>query len=310
MAISISESSPSGTAQPFDQLKTTSVATNTLIITSLPSGFYHPSFQTSLRAHFASYGPLAAWISLASLGRILVVYHGSSSSHDGSLSARRARREMDRFVIEAGGGTARLTDEEPDVRRAAEELDPQTAVERELEELIKNLPKTIFRIYFGPSTPTTPSAPITIYPNPDGSQDPSTLSDDCKLKPPVSDKNFLISPPGSPPVGWEQIEEDAPNTASLAEDLCQRLRFLSVGDDEEAENEEENEEEEVEGKEHEIVIIAPSPSSLLPTLKVQQSGPRGERPGMAIGMVKATIDSMLGGQTNERITPTARPALA
>lgn len=136
------------------------------------------------------------------------------------------------------------------------------------------------------------------------------MSDECKLKPPVSDKNFLISPPGSPPVGWEQIEEDAPNTASLAEDLCQRLRFLSVGDNEDAENEDENEDEQVEGKERDIVIIAPSPSSFLPTLKVQQSGPRGERPGMGIGMVKATIDSMLGGPKNERITPTARPALA
>ncbi|KAH9814137.1 Calcipressin-domain-containing protein [Melampsora americana] len=308
MAISISEPSQRLTAQPFNQFKTTSVATNTLIITSLPSAFYHPSFQTSLRAHFASYGPLAAWISLASLGRILVVYHATSSSDDGSISARRARREMDRFVIEAGEGKARLADEEPGVGRPADELDPQTVAEKELEELVRNLPKTIFRIYFGPSTPTTPSAPITIYPKPDGSQGISTLSDDCKLKPPVSDKNFLISPPGSPPVGWEQIEEDAPNTASLAEDLCQRLRFLSVGENEDGEDEEESEDQE--SKEHDIVIIAPSPSSLLPTLKVQQSGSRGERPGMAIGMVKATIDSMLGGQKTDRITPTARPALA
>lgn len=133
------------------------------------------------------------------------------------------------------------------------------------------------------------------------------MADERRLKPPVSDKNFLISPPGSPPVGWEQVEEDAPNTTSLAEDLCQRLRFLSVGDVDEPG--EDADDEDTEGEGRDIVILTPSPSSILPTLRIQQSGPRGDRPGMAIGLVKATIDSMLGGKPAERITPTARPTL-
>jgi len=46
------------------------------------------------------------------------------------------------------------------------------------------------------------------------------------LQPPTVEKNFLISPPGSPPVGWEPIKEDPPNATPLAEDLIHALRKL------------------------------------------------------------------------------------
>jgi len=48
------------------------------------------------------------------------------------------------------------------------------------------------------------------------------------LRPPAVDKNFLISPPGSPPVGWEQIKEDPPNPTPLADDLIQALKKLQL----------------------------------------------------------------------------------
>lgn len=48
------------------------------------------------------------------------------------------------------------------------------------------------------------------------------------LRPPPLEKNFLISPPGSPPVGWEQTREDPPNAAPLAEDLARALRKLQL----------------------------------------------------------------------------------
>ncbi|KAF7294580.1 hypothetical protein MIND_00994500 [Mycena indigotica] len=50
------------------------------------------------------------------------------------------------------------------------------------------------------------------------------------LQPPKVDKNFLISPPGSPPIGWEQVREDPPNAAPLADDLIAALRRLQVHD--------------------------------------------------------------------------------
>jgi len=48
------------------------------------------------------------------------------------------------------------------------------------------------------------------------------------LQPPQHEKNFLISPPGSPPIGWEQVREDPPNATPLAEDLIQALRRLEI----------------------------------------------------------------------------------
>jgi hypothetical protein len=48
------------------------------------------------------------------------------------------------------------------------------------------------------------------------------------LRPPATEKNFLISPPGSPPVGWEQVKEDPPNPTPLADDLMQALCKLQT----------------------------------------------------------------------------------
>jgi len=56
----------------------------------------------------------------------------------------------------------------------------------------------------------------------------SPPSDDHFLRPPPVEKNFLISPPGSPPVGWEPIREEPPNRATLAEDLISALKKLQL----------------------------------------------------------------------------------
>ena len=50
------------------------------------------------------------------------------------------------------------------------------------------------------------------------------------LRAPDLEKNFLISPPGSPPVGWEPIREDPPNSVPLADDLIAALHRLQLAE--------------------------------------------------------------------------------
>jgi len=72
------------------------------------------------------------------------------------------------------------------------------------------------RVYFGEETPLRPADNHLTAPNPG--------------------KLFFISPPPSPPAGWESREEEKPNDVMLAEDLkkaLERLRFDTTGAEEE-----------------------------------------------------------------------------
>ncbi|KAJ4340786.1 hypothetical protein N0V95_007394 [Ascochyta clinopodiicola] len=62
------------------------------------------------------------------------------------------------------------------------------------------------RVYFGINTPMNPT--------------------DQHLPLPKSDKLFFISPPPSPPMGWEMRDEDAPNKLVHPEDLAEALAKL------------------------------------------------------------------------------------
>ncbi|KAI0927853.1 hypothetical protein AcW1_005269 [Taiwanofungus camphoratus] len=73
-------------------------------------------------------------------------------------------------------------------------------------------PETILRVYRADPTPI-------IHPS---------AEDNIHLRPPQLEKNFLISPPGSPPVGWEPIREEPPNATPLADDLIAALRRLQL----------------------------------------------------------------------------------
>ena len=100
--------------------------------------------------------------------------------------------------------------------------------------------------YYFPSTASTPEITLRVFrgahtmlvpvqlsgPPPDrfydvDSDDESAIFESpVHLRPPVPERNFLISPPGSPPVGWEQTHEEPPNEVPLAEDLQRSLEQL------------------------------------------------------------------------------------
>ena len=48
------------------------------------------------------------------------------------------------------------------------------------------------------------------------------------LEPPVLEKNWMISPPGSPTEGWEQVVEDPPNSDTLHHDIQDALARLAA----------------------------------------------------------------------------------
>jgi hypothetical protein len=51
-----------------------------------------------------------------------------------------------------------------------------------------------------------------------------------RLEVPPLERNWLISPPGSPPVGWQSAREDPPNIDALGPVLKERLEKLPLDD--------------------------------------------------------------------------------
>lgn len=122
---------------------------------------------------------------------------------------------------------------------------------------------------------------------------------------PALSKNFLISPPGSPPVGWEQVLEEKPNSKShhdgeegegWAGELERALRFLSVGVDDDETIEDEDDDDALQTTH---TIIPPlcgleRPAVTLSTPFANGTTSTSPPNGVRITAVKATIESMLG----------------
>lgn len=264
---STDSASSSAFAQDLGMERKPSVSepTNTLIITPLPLPFFEPRILDALRAHFASfsttflhrrspyspssaYGPgasirgdaaarsgddsddplsmeddeevlpeqepegdLYSFVPLKSFKRAIVVYYSNED-------AERARLASDRLFIPE---TPRC----PAVTLRAFRGPPTVLVEdgwfpgTKRRHIISDDAEE-GSWYFG----GFPMVSSLNYDDDDGEIKESPFH----LRPPVPERNFLISPPGSPPVGWVAVREDPPNEVPLAEDLMEALERVKA----------------------------------------------------------------------------------
>ncbi|PWN47635.1 Calcipressin-domain-containing protein [Violaceomyces palustris] len=271
--------------------------TNTLILSNLPAEFFVPSVCSALLSLLNAYGPMVRWTPLASAGRAVVIFERSQD-------AEMAKRSLDRLLLpfqEVGIGEE---DTEAD-------LTPRRAGQEEVYDESSGGGGTPFlKVVYGRFTSPTETQPSS-------------------LSVPSTDKNFLISPPGSPPVGWEPIREDPPNRDTLAEDLMRALgelrdtqshirshkpRFWGCGGEEGGRGETTTRN--GGGPPHpppEVILLAVSETEedgILPGVTVQsmdaeEEGDEGSKDGrgrtpprFSISSVKATVESMRGPTTS------------
>lgn len=314
---------------------------------AVPSLFSPPLLQ-SLLALLDAYLPVVGWDPIASEGKMRVVFNdqiqGDRSAArgggggPGGGGGKRSRRSS--FSRPPGAPTAPA---------------PTSNGVQRIIETLNGLPLE--------TEESNPSLRPTLHIAPLGWMDitrlmPASLSSSAvpglakykptdHLLPPASDRNFLISPPGSPPIGWEPIIEDPPNRETLAGDLMEALKRLGKemceGDEEEEEDvaddvrvEDENDDFPP-GTVH--LVIPPSQGDTpAPAVTVQSfdDGQQSNKDGDGsksprdITQVKATVESMrgaglssaapslamppggesdVGGGGGKRITPTGRPPL-
>ncbi|KDN41063.1 hypothetical protein K437DRAFT_258420 [Tilletiaria anomala UBC 951] len=169
---------------------------NTLIFASLPPEFFDtPELARALLDLLHAYGKLLSYLPLPLFGRAVVAYEELEA-------AKRAKEKLDLLLLpfEDESEETVLADE----ARYSKSADYASGASG------KHSYDTL-RVYYGPSSSEIFS----------GRESASKA-----LGVPITDRNFLISPPGSPPVGWEPIVEDPPNQDTLADDLIRALGQL------------------------------------------------------------------------------------
>lgn len=307
-------SSPPASFHSADPRKVSQEASNSLILVHVPKEvFTYPALAASLLDLLYAFGNLASWTPLPSFQRALIVYEEIEG-------ARRAKEALDKLSLP-------LINEDS---TSEEILDETTKIEDTPADALDDSSKNTLRAFYGPMTV------VSI---------PGDGNEDGHLAVPATDRNFLISPPGSPPIGWEPIKEDPPNRETLADDLIRALGSLrDKGLGVHSHQPEALKSDITFDQETEKVlpppslIIPPSQARIssrhplakgnsqeiisIPGVTVQSmDSEEGEaslderlNKGMSISSVKATVDSMKGpfalSSPNGKITPTGRPPLA
>lgn len=185
-----------------------------MAVTSIPKAYFDPLILDVLRQHFSTYGELNQWVPLPGFGRILgnfcfffdqcdVHLHPLVVVYNEDEDAETAKQHCDPIILKASHDRWALS-------RCCCRFSCSFVLRSQV----------ILRVYRADPNPLIPPR--------DGSLTHGFIPEANFLRPPEIEKNFLISPPGSPPVGWEPIKEDPPNAAPLADDLMAALRKLQI----------------------------------------------------------------------------------
>ncbi|WFC95226.1 hypothetical protein MBRA1_001873 [Malassezia brasiliensis] len=167
---------------------------NTLMFANLPPGFFASEELMEQLLHLLqSYGPMVEWTPLPAFGRGIAVF-------ERDLDAARVKYALDHLLLLYEDEQVRVHTSDMPVRAKSSE--------------------DVLRVYF--CVPT----PLVLLPDGDYIVARSAEAHQQHLAPPAPEREFLISPPGSPPVGWEPREEDGPNKTTLAQDLIDALQKL------------------------------------------------------------------------------------
>ncbi|TIB82351.1 Calcipressin [Wallemia mellicola] len=178
---------------------TSEIHSNTLVFTNLPTNIFQSRISNILKQAIESYAissenKLYSWVALPSFSRAIAIFWDAG---DAALCKDR----LDRLAIGKQHNHNRDNGPRLPKRQRARSDCPPLASDWNTGFLL--------RVFSLPPTPIT-----------------GKELDNLHLSVPGIEKNFLISPPGSPPVGWEPIVEDPPNTETLAEDLVAALESI------------------------------------------------------------------------------------
>ncbi|ORX41137.1 Calcipressin-domain-containing protein [Kockovaella imperatae] len=204
--------------------------TNTHALILPHQSLFLPEILARLREHYEQYGSIAHWAPVRGFGRVIIVY-------DSVEGAERAKRQGDWLKLDVDLPAEESYDPTLDNVSPASSTGPNGLPEDGSG--VMDIDENDFQRAEGSSSSPfkrghrrrkskgpTRGITLRLHPLPFTplNPDPSTFH----LAPPHAEKNFLISPPGSPPEGWEPVVEDAPNSSTLAEDLQRALEALQL----------------------------------------------------------------------------------
>lgn len=161
--------------------KAESIATNTLLLPDIPP-FFFGCDDALLLIHdaFAAFGPIYTFVQMKGFRRLMIIFQ--ETAH-----AMKAKTTLDKHHVIWKERTPF-----PEIISLVKDYDKEAHLDSQ---------DLLLRVYYGQHYS------IDVDPN------------STSLQVPQFQRNLLISPPGSPFEGWEQIEEDAPNQVVLGSDL-------------------------------------------------------------------------------------------